>query len=427
MQFIENIANQIVLFLAAFDPSLIYFLIGILAFLECAAFLGVFVPGETLVVLGGILASNKILEVKVLFIVVFISAFLGDIVGYFWGKKYGLTFFNTVSRAKLVPQEYFVKTREFFDRYGAKTVAIARFVGFLRAVAPFLAGASRTRFAEFLFFDFVGAVGWSAVFVLGGYYLGESFKVVEKYIGRVGLILFLVFFAVVFSRSLLKTARRTMDVFKKRYVSEVLLSLTFLSSAALTYYLGREAREASTGFELSILKIMGNLKSDWLTLFFSLFTAFGSGYFIFIFSLAILVFFITKKRFYDALLFLGSVLAANFLSAILKLIFRTQRPDLPWISFPPSSYSFPSGHTVASAIIFWVVAWIMFRQEKLYFKVLSAVFFSLPLLVGFSRLYFGYHWPIDILGGYTLTFVVFSFWVYFYEKGRLKRKKEDAG
>ncbi|MCX7831559.1 MAG: DedA family protein, partial [Actinobacteria bacterium] len=140
MRLIEEIVKNSFLVIASLNPYLVYFVVGLLSFLECAAFLGLFVPGETFVVLAGILASKHIIEIRILLLVVLICAFLGDVVGFLIGRKYGFSFLEKFKRNRFLPSSYIEKTKEFFDRYGAKTMVIARFVGFLRAAAPFLSG-----------------------------------------------------------------------------------------------------------------------------------------------------------------------------------------------------------------------------------------------------------------------------------------------
>ncbi|MCX7831685.1 MAG: phosphatase PAP2 family protein, partial [Actinobacteria bacterium] len=330
-------------------------------------------------------------------------------------------------RNRFLPSSYIEKTKEFFDRYGAKTMVIARFVGFLRAAAPFLSGASKTRFREFIFFDFLGASAWTLVFALGGFYLGESFSLVEKYIGRGGVILFLSIVAVLVGRKVITSTVKAAQNLSRRYAGELLLSLSFLSGLGLIVYLSREARQADIIFELEILRFLSSMSNDFLTIVFAIFTAFGSGYFVTFTIIAALFAFILRKRYYEGLLFAVAVAISNLLSAILKIVIRTERPKIPLIVEPLRSFSFPSGHVVASSLIFWVLGWIIFRESKGRLKWLSFLFFAIPLGVGLSRLYFGYHWPVDVLGGYAVSFTVFSFWVYFYEKGLLRRKAASYG
>lgn len=415
MQILDEFIRNLFLFVVSLSPYFVYVLVSLLAYLECAAFVGIFVPGETFVILAGILASQKIIHLTALIPLVTLSAFLGDVTGFFVGRRYSSELLKRLNLSGAF-REYFEMARGFFDRYGAKTMLVARFVGFLRAVAPFLAGTSKMSTIKFVFYDFIGALVWSTVFSLGGYYLGESFGVVEKAIGRGGVVLFLALLAVFFGRSVIKSALKTVETIRKRHLKEIILSLSFLSGAGMVYYLGKEARQADVTAELNFLKWFSSLQNDYLTIIFTFLTSLGSGYFVIMVSVISLFSLVLKKRYTESLLFLLAAGASTFLSALLKIIYRTERPDIHGIGVKIDSFSYPSGHVVASSLIFWVLGWIIFRELKGAGKYVSLIFFVIPLGVGISRLYFGYHWPVDVLGGYALSFTIFSFWVYFYEK-----------
>jgi membrane protein DedA with SNARE-associated domain len=144
-----------------------YLLLFIATMLESAAFLGLFVPGETLTVLAGVLVSAGLLGLPESMAVAAFGAAAGDSIGYELGRHFG---------------------RPWLLAHGGKTVLIARFVGILRALAPFIAGASRMPYRWFLLFNVLGAVLWAVSFVSLGYALGASWWIVEKWAGRIGMI-----------------------------------------------------------------------------------------------------------------------------------------------------------------------------------------------------------------------------------------------
>jgi undecaprenyl-diphosphatase len=421
MEVIDQVITGVLNFLINFNPILLYFLISLLAYLECAAFFGVFVPGETFVVLAGILASKGLLEINLLIPIVGIAAHLGDISGYYLGKKFGFAILDRAKRLKLILPDHLNQASEFLKRYGSKTIIVARFIGFLRAVAPFLMGAALVPLKDFLVYDLIGSFLWATFFLLGGFYLGESFTLIERYLGRAGSVAILVILGFVFGRKLILNAVKTLETARKRYLAEIWLSLSFLSGLGLLVYLGREAREYDILVEMKFLNWLVALRNDWLTLIFTLLTSLGSGYFVFLFVVGAVFVFLLRKRYFDALLFSLAVVISTGLGSLLKLIIKTGRPNIPLISVPLYSFSFPSGHVIASSIVFWVLGWIIFREAQTSGRYLALFFFLLPLGVGFSRLYFGYHWPVDIAGGYAVAFIIFSFWVYFYEQGRRRR------
>lgn len=426
MHFLESLYKILVSLAFDLPPIAVYFIVGMLAFLECAALLGTVVPGETFVILAGLLASKKIIDVNVLFTVVFLSALLGDLFGFMLGRKLGYTLFEKVSKYLRIPKSYLKESQKFFERYGVKTVVIARFVGFLRAVSPFFAGTTTVSFVEFFIFDLLGALLWSASLCYGSYFLGEGIYVVEKYVGRVALIILLVITGGFLGRSLIKRAFQKIDEVRQRFYAELMFGLWFLVSAGLLFYLSLEARESDINFELKILNIIVQNRASWLTLLLSIFTSFGSGYFVSFLTIVSLLVFLVRRRVLDAFLFISAVFTSNIMGFLLKVILRRERPEVPLISIPQEGYSFPSGHVTAASLIFWVLGWMIIREGEGLLRLAGVILFLIPIGVGFSRLYLGYHWPIDVLGGYALSFMVFSAWVFVYEKLKLKRQKNGS-
>jgi membrane protein DedA with SNARE-associated domain len=165
-----------------------YLLLFVAAMLESAAFLGLFVPGEMLTILAGVLVSAGLLELPQSMAVAAAGAAIGDSIGYELGRSLGRPWLLAHGARVGVRQTALQRLDELFARHGGKTVLIARFVGILRALAPFIAGASRMPYRWFLLFNVMGAVLWAVAFVSLGYALGASWWVAEKWIGRIGMI-----------------------------------------------------------------------------------------------------------------------------------------------------------------------------------------------------------------------------------------------
>ena len=125
------------------------------------------------------------------------GAVVGDNVGYHLVRRLGRPWLERHGRLVGMHGGLLRRMDELFERHGGKAVLVGRFVGFLRAMAPFAAGASRMPYARFAVYNAVGATAWAVCFVLLGYFLGASFTVVERGIGRAGLVLGLVALAVV--------------------------------------------------------------------------------------------------------------------------------------------------------------------------------------------------------------------------------------
>lgn len=165
-----------------------YLLLFIAAMLESAAFLGLLVPGETLTVLAGVLVSAGVLGLPESMAVAAVGAAVGDSIGYELGRHLGRPWLLAHGPRVGLRHTTLQRLDELFARHGGKTVLIARFVGILRALAPFIAGASRMPYRWFLLFNAMGAVLWAVAFVSLGYALGASWWIVEKWMGRIGMI-----------------------------------------------------------------------------------------------------------------------------------------------------------------------------------------------------------------------------------------------
>ena len=158
------------------------------AALESAAFLGFLVPGETVVVSGGVLASFGVLGLEETLAVAVTGALTGDNVGYWLGRRLGRPWLERHGRKIGVDVLMLRRVDELFERHGGKAVLLGRFIGFLRAMAPFAAGSARMPYRTFVAYNSVGATTWAIAFVLLGYFLGTSWSVVERWFGRIGLV-----------------------------------------------------------------------------------------------------------------------------------------------------------------------------------------------------------------------------------------------
>jgi len=165
-----------------------YLLVFAGATLESAAFLGFIVPGETLVIVSGVLASLGIFDVTELIIVVAAGAIVGDNVSYHLGRRLGRAWLLRHGGRVGLHESRLERVERVYERYGGPAVTFGRFVGFLRPLVPFVAGAARMPYARFLGFNLLACVAWAVVTVLLGYFVGESWELVERWIGRAGLV-----------------------------------------------------------------------------------------------------------------------------------------------------------------------------------------------------------------------------------------------
>ena len=169
-------------------------------FLENA---GVPVPGETMVLAGGALAHAGHLSLPLVIATAILAATLGDNLGFLVGRQGGRRLVERYGARIGFTRARLDEFDRFFDRHGAKTVFVARFITGLRVFCAILAGGSGMRWPAFLVFNAAGAVVWSTTIALVGYFLGKSWATIERWIGGAGvagLVVVLVFVAFWFVR-----------------------------------------------------------------------------------------------------------------------------------------------------------------------------------------------------------------------------------
>lgn len=166
-----------------------YVLVFVGTALESAAFLGFLVPGETLVIVSGVLASLGVFDLANLIPVVAVGAVVGDNVGYWLGRRLGAAWLLRHGARVRLNAGRLERVRVFYERYGGAALLFGRFVGFLRPLVPFVAGTAGMSYPRFLTYNTVACVAWAILTVLLGYLLGDSWHLVERWIGRTTLII----------------------------------------------------------------------------------------------------------------------------------------------------------------------------------------------------------------------------------------------
>lgn len=160
----------------------VYPLVALLVFAEDALFVGFVLPGETAAVLGGVVASHHHVRLSLMIVTVVAAAIIGDTVGYEVGRHFGPAILQL--RPLKRHERRLNDAQAFLARRGGAAVFLGRFVAFFRAVMPALAGTARMHYLKFLAYNATGGLVWGTAFVLVGYFAGDSYKRVEKAVGR---------------------------------------------------------------------------------------------------------------------------------------------------------------------------------------------------------------------------------------------------
>ncbi len=165
-------------------------LICIIVFVETGLFFGFFLPGDSLLVTAGVLAAGGFLDLTSLLILVSFCAVIGDQVGYFIGRRAGQALYRRED-SLFFKRRHLERAHDFYEKYGGKTIVLARFVPIIRTFSAPVAGAARMNYRRFLPIDIFGGVLWVWSMVLIGYSVGAAIPNVDRHIHIVILIVVL--------------------------------------------------------------------------------------------------------------------------------------------------------------------------------------------------------------------------------------------
>lgn len=161
----------------------------LIVFAETGLLAGFFLPGDSLLVTAGLIASNPEsgLDIWTMNIALMIAAITGDSTGYWIGATFGPKLFNR-KNSFFFRKEYVDKTHAFYEKHGPKTIVLARFVPIIRTFAPTMAGVGRMKYTTFLAYNIGGGILWVSLMTLAGYFLGRSIPNIEEHLHWVILV-----------------------------------------------------------------------------------------------------------------------------------------------------------------------------------------------------------------------------------------------
>ncbi len=148
-----------------------YLILFVVIFIETGLVVTPFLPGDLLLFAAGAFAALGSLNVAALFVILALAAVLGDTVNYWIGHYIGDRAFTTKSR--FLKREYLERTQAFYEKYGGKTIFLARFVPIIRTFAPFVAGVGKMRYGYFISYNVFGGILWTGLFIFAGYFFGN--------------------------------------------------------------------------------------------------------------------------------------------------------------------------------------------------------------------------------------------------------------
>ncbi|MGB9597198.1 MAG: bifunctional DedA family/phosphatase PAP2 family protein, partial [Candidatus Poribacteria bacterium] len=381
-----------------------YIAMFIVAFLECSAFLGMVVPGESLVIVAGFLSVQGYFDIKTCAIIICLGAILGDSSGYALGRILGRGYFERHKRFLFLKYKHIQKVEVYFQKHGGKTVFLGKFIGFLRSFGPFTAGMSKMPYKVFVVYNISACIVWALVFSLLGYFFGLSWKAIEKWSGRVGVFIFFILIIIVgFGRiynwvikkqSELRTwfqnklnelsnsprfkflfieNNRFIIFIKKRFSPEeylgIHLTIGLILSAFCVWLFSKITddvvnNELLTYVDQWVLDHILYFRTEALSKIMIFVTHFGEWITIAIASAIIIVFLAIRKLYVMIIGYILAVIGGGGLDYILKQVVQRTRPINDATLIDVKGFSFPSGHAMLSMVFYGMVSYFIIRQIK---------------------------------------------------------------
>ena len=432
---IDNIARHIL----GLNGWVALAIVFALPLLEASAFVGVLVPGEIAVVLGGVLAFQHRVTLTTVLAAAAAGAVLGDTIGYWIGRRFGPRLL--AGRAgRLVKPEHRRRAERYLAQRGGKAVLLGRFTAALRALIPGLAGMARMPYRTFALYNIIGGVLWATVMVMFGYLAGASWQRAAHWASRLGLaVLALIVLAVAVkvagqvtqrhARRLRPLADRLAETapaafLRRRFPEQVawlrrrldpgtpdgLALTTALAAAGLCAWLfAGLTQDVLAGEETALLDprvhaIMVAHRTGWLTLIMRGATWLGSSYVLVPVLIVATVVLLRQppwrpaRRLWQA--YAGSVL----LYTLVKPVVNRPRPPAADLIGRVVGPAYPSGHAAQALAAWGMLAIVLAAGRSARVRAwLFAAAAALVLLVGISRIYLGAHWPTDVYAGYALA------------------------
>jgi membrane protein DedA with SNARE-associated domain/membrane-associated phospholipid phosphatase len=423
-----------------------YALVGFFAFAETGAFIGLVAPGETVMLLGGAVAGQGAINLYLTIALAWTMACAGDVTSFYLGRRLGREFLMEHGPRFGFSHDRLHQVEDFFSRHGGKTIFIGRFVGFVRAFAPFIAGSSGMRFRQFFPYSVLGCGIWTSSVIVIGYVFSKSIDTAIDYAGKgaviLGTLIVVVVGAVWATRYLRVAANRRAAVrwmddhaatrpitaFARRHETGLRLigdrltpggkfGLEFTTLMAVlavalfvlvAYIVVVEGDPGPTPGDETAVEVAEAIHCGFMTGFSKFFTFLGSGGFVWALTLACAVALAYMRRWTEV----GVLLAGMALTVLgfHEIKAAVDRPRPPGGLVDTTGSSFPSGHAAHSVIYVWLATTVVVRLRPGMTRAALVVTAGVIVtaLVGLSRVYLGVHYLSDVSAGWATGAAAFS-------------------
>jgi undecaprenyl-diphosphatase len=421
-----------------------YLLVGVFAFAETGAFVGLVVPGETVMLLGGAVAGQGAIDIYLLIAIAWFSAWLGDTTSFFLGRKLGREFVMNHGPKVGISHERFEKVEDYFGRHGGKTIFIGRFISLVRAFAPFIAGSSGMQYRAFVPYSVLGTGLWASAHILVGYFFSRSIETAGKYAAKGAFALatlIVVVVAIVWlyrrfreqenrdaavrwmeahgaTRWLVELGRKPQFRFLWDRVTpggtfgleftSLMAILAVASFVLVVYAVVLGENPGPTPGDETAAEIVEHIRSGALTSIAKAITWLGAGGVVSVLATICAALLAWRRRWTEFWVLVAGMALTQTGIDVLKDAVDRPRPGGGLVEATGSSY--PSGHAAHSVFYLWLAVTIVLRLRPGMARGAAVVTagFVLTALIGLSRVYLGVHYLSDVSGGWALGAVAFS-------------------
>lgn len=374
------------------NPHWLGLAVFLAACLECLAMVGILIPGTLLLFAIAALAGGGALELWEVLLLGYAGGLLGDLLSYGLGRR----FHQNIRRLPGLRQhpEWLVAAELYFQRYGAVSLLLGRFIGPLRPMLPMIAGMLDMPFLRFWLISMLAAAGWSVAYLLPGWATGAALRLPlpEGFWPSCGVLAAVL--------ALLLTLGAHLSLRRLRLATPLTAGLCALCLLALIVGL-----PWLTAFDQGLLALVQSSRGAGLDHVMVLVTRLGD-FNTQLYCGLLLCGLLLALRQWRALAFAACALLGTALAnGLLKSLFARARPDV--LLEPLSTFSFPSGHSSAAFAFFLCLAVLAGRGQPPRLRLTWLLIASIPAtLIALSRVYLGVHWPSDVIGGALLAAIL---------------------
>lgn len=372
----------------------------LIVILEGTPLIGTAVPGHITIIAAGFLAREGVLNLGYVLILAITAAILGDFIGFFLGRRYGMSLITRLRPYFFIRDSHIEKARALLHAHTGKAMILGRFSPVTRALMPFLVGASPTPARRYWFFNIIGGVAWAGLSVLLGYAFGAGYHAAAGIFGRVVLGAILLAAVIIWGYRFVNIR---FHIFRKYELFTLALNLASLAALAGII---EELTDSSfkLGFDVYINAVMASISpaGSFLATASYWISAAGSTYVMTILGLTACFILAYRARWRSAVIMAFSTIAASLATGLMKEFFMGERPLNALVSL--ADPSFPSGHAAMAAAFFTSLAYIC--APRIHSWVRRELFLVAcvlgTILIGLSRLFLNVHWVTDVVAGWAL-------------------------